>query len=109
MFGSKLKKIQRWKEKGRHDKLIRMLSDKDPSLQLAAIKALGTVEANDAAVNALIACMRAPNPEFRIHVVEALGNLGSPRAAEHIRYLLQNDENETVRKKAGEALKRLAG
>lgn len=104
LFGSKLSKVEAWAKKGKFDKLIEALSDRDEAVQTAAIKGLSSIK-NDDVVNNLISYMRNPNPVIRGHIIEALGNIGDSRAMEHIRHLANADEDASVREKAAEALK----
>lgn len=97
-----LQKIEKWKQKGKVAKLIKVLSEKNLDLRLAAIEALGSIEDNDA-MNNLILALRDPNPSIRAAAADALGNMGNQRSIEFVRKLSVNDENEDVREKASRA------
>jgi len=60
-------------------------------------------------VPSLLAAMDSPNPELRISVAEALGWIGSRDAIPHLLYpAYSSAENEKVRLKSLEAIKRIA-
>lgn len=107
IFGSKKSKMEGWAKHNKVDKLIEALSDKDSTIQLAAVDALGTIK-NDDAVNNLISHLRNPNPEMRKNICNALARIGDKRAIEFMKHLADSDEDASVREKATEAVKILA-
>lgn len=106
MFGSKISKIEKWAKKENDTKIIKLLSDESKEVRFAAIKALGTIE-KDNALNALIRYIEDPDPEIRMSILEALGSLGKSRGKEFVRFTMERDENEAVREKAREVIKKM--
>jgi HEAT repeat protein len=111
MFGVSVEKVEKWGEKGKVGKLVSVLSNSKvkKDVYLAAIKALGKCEKLDRdAVNLLITIMRNSDKDIKLATIRTLGDIGDPLAVEHIRYLLNNDEDSDVKAEAEKALKKIA-
>lgn len=106
MFGISVEKIEKWKQKGNVKKILKATEESKKEIRNAAISALGDLQA-DEAFNKLVMLLRDPDAEVRELACEALGRQGKELAIEHLKYVASNDEDETVRKKAIEALKLL--
>lgn len=94
-----VKKVEKWAQKKKVNKLIKALSDDNTEVRIAVIKALGTTK-DENAMNILISLLKDPDVSIRINAVEALGSIGNSRSIEFVRQLWNNDNNEMVQAKA---------
>ena len=101
-----VEKINKWAEKSKTKKIVKVLSNPNLEMRIAAIQALGTVD-DEESLNTLIMVLRERDPVIRANAAEALGNLGNLRAKEFVRKLSVNDEDENVREKALAAVNKL--
>ncbi len=106
MMGISMENIEKWKEKGKIDKLIKAAEYKKKEIRIAAIQALGNLEQADS-VNYLIGLLRNPDAELRLNGAEALGNTKDSRGLEFLRYASENDSDEKVKKVAKEAMTKI--
>lgn len=96
MFGNKLKKVEKAIEKGKVDKLLELILDKDEQVRLAAIDGLAQLKAEDA-VNPLVTLLRDASATVRIHAAQALGAIGDPHSKAHIAHAAAVEKDESVR------------
>lgn len=96
MFGSKLKKVEKAIEKGKKDKLLEFILDKDETVRLAAIDGLAKLKAEDA-VNPIITLLRDTSAPVRIHAAQALAAIGDPHSKAHIAHAVEAEKDEKVK------------
>ena len=108
MFGSKESKIQKAIEKKNAKAVIKLLGDKDVSMVLKAIEALGKIP-GDESYNELIALIRSPRAEVRAAAVTALGVFGDPKGRAHIAHLEKTEKDAAVLAAINQALSKLHG
>jgi HEAT repeat protein len=82
--------------------LIRLLDHKKHDVQWRAADALGTM--GEMACDPLLKVLTFPKKHVRIGVIEALGEIGSPRSVEPLMQTLLNDKSHEVRWVAAVAL-----
>ncbi len=106
MFGITMENIEKWKEKGKVDKLINAAGQKKKEIVIAAIQALGSLDQADS-VNYLIGSLRSTDADIRLNAAEALGCTKDTRGLEFLRYASDNDPDEKVKDAAKEAMKKI--
>lgn len=94
-----LKKVEKWAQKKKVDKLLKALSCDDREIRVAVIKALGDSK-NESAMHTLISLLKDPDVSVRIAVLEALGTMSNGRSLEFIKQLWNNESDENVKEKA---------
>lgn len=102
-MGITVNKIEKWAKKNNAGKLLKALNSEEKDIRLALARALGTFVSEDS-VNGLVALLRDTDPEIRSAAAESLGKVGNSRSVEFVRYLVNNDSDENVRRIASEAL-----
>lgn len=106
MFGSPESKIEKLVQKKNASGLVKLLSSKDESIRVMAIKALGKVPSEDT-FNSLTALMRNPSAAIRAAAAEALGMLGDAKARAFIEHAAATEQDDTVKAAIREALSKL--
>jgi FOG: HEAT repeat len=102
-----IKKVEKWSQKKKVAKLIKVLPDvTEIDVRIAILKALGTT-ADERAMHTSILYLRDPDPSVRYTAVETLGNMANGRALEFVRQLWNSETDETVRKKAEWAIREI--
>lgn len=101
-----IKKVEKWAQKKKVSKLLKVLPDVDAETRIAILKALGTTN-DEKAMYTLINYLREPDASIRYTAVEALGIMGNGRALEFVRQLWNNETDKTVREKAEWALREI--
>ena len=109
MFGDPLKKIEKYKAKGKGEKLADLCSHKAKEVRLKAVDALGGLKGNEEAYNELVMHVHDEDTEMRLHAIEALGMLRDVKARAHIEHQSKNEKDEKVRIAIQRALKMLKG
>jgi HEAT repeat protein len=94
-MGISLSKIEKWEKKKKSKKLLGAINDGDTEVRIRAIRALAAVQ-DPEVVNPLSNLLRDPSPDIRLATVESLGIIGSGRALEFVRFLMDNEEDERV-------------
>lgn len=108
MFGSKTEKIAKLAQKGQVAKLTGFINDKDASVRLAAIDALGTC-AGEESYNALVPLVHAADADVRAHAIGALAASGNARARVHIEHQAKDEKDARVKQAIEKALHTLHG
>lgn len=103
MFGPSIKKIEKWAQKGKVAKLEKVISGPNVEYRNAAFKALGHSRDQEA-ITHLTNYVRHPDAEFRRLAAEAMGDSGAERTLEFLRKLSREDEDESVREVANNAI-----
>jgi len=103
IMGISLGKIEKWEKKKKSKKLLSVLNDDNHEVRIHAIRALSGFDSLDV-INSLVNLLRDPNPEIRIAAVETLGKIGSGRAIEFVRFMLERESEENVKEAAKNAL-----
>mgnify|MGYP001315087227 FL=1 len=98
-----LKKIEKWEKKKKVKKLLSVLNADDKEVRIHAIRALSGFDSLDV-INALVSFLRDPNPDIRAAAVDTLGKIGSGKAVEFVRFMLEKETDENVREAAKNAL-----
>jgi len=94
--GVSLEKIDKWEKKKKSKKLIRLVnSDSNIEIRARAIRALGSLEDPDI-INLLVNFIRDPEPDIRLASIETLGKIGSGRAMEFIRAVLEKETDQKI-------------
>lgn len=107
MFGSKVDKISKMASKNQAEKLEKMLKDKDMTVVLAAIDALGHCT-GDVAFNALVPLILSPDAQVRTHAVNALGEMGLPKARTFLLHQRDAEKDAGVNAAIESALKKIS-
>lgn len=94
-----IKKVDKWVQKKKLNKLLKALSTNNLEIRIAIIKALGSYK-DENVMFKLLPFLKDPEPAIRIHAVEALGSMGNGRSLEFIRLLWSSESDENVREKA---------
>lgn len=102
-MGISLKKIEKWENKKKSKKLLSVLNNDNHEVRIHAIRALSGFDSLDV-INSLVNLLRDPNAEIRLTAVETLGKIGSGKAIEFVRFMLEKEEDENVREAAKNAL-----
>lgn len=102
-MGISLKKIEKWERKKNSKKLLSVLYNDDQEARIHAIRALSGFDTLDV-INSLVNLLRDPNPEIRFAAVESLGKIGSGKATEFVRFMIERESDERVREAAKNAL-----
>ena len=104
MFGaSPIAKIEKYAKKGKSDKLAGYLKNKDVSVRIAAIKALGQCE-DELAYNTLASLMTEGSAEERIAVFESLGKLGKSQSFSLFSHYVGSESDPRVKQARNDAL-----
>jgi len=103
IMGISFEKIEKWEKKKKFKKLISVLNIDDHEIRIRAIRALSGFDSLDV-INSLVNLLRDPNPEIRIAAVETLGKIGSGKAMEFVRFMLERESEENVKEAAKNAL-----
>jgi len=106
MFGNKLGKIEKMAEKNQAEKLQSLLNDKDATVVLAAVDALGRCT-GDVAFNALVPLVHHPEAQMRIHAISALGVMGIPKARTFLLHQRDAEKDPQVMDAIAKALKQI--
>ncbi len=96
--------VEKLKEKGNVEGLIKALKYKDPSIRRKAANALGELKAKES-LDALIDALADEDVKVRLEVVRALGRLGDSRAVEALINVVKGDESLDVKLEAIKSLK----
>ena len=90
-----LKNVEKWEIKKNAKKLIRALSVDSIEIRTRATRALSAID-DPEIINYLIQQLRDENPEIRLASVETLGIIGSGRAMEFVRAIIERDTDAKV-------------
>ncbi len=96
----KVEKIAKLAAKGKTDKVVAMLKNKDAAVRQAAIAGLGQI-GDDNSLNTLVVLLRDPDAEIRKGAIKALGALSttdtrSSTAKTHLHHLKTNEKDPGV-------------
>ena len=103
MFGNKLNQVEKAIKKNHTSALIELCNNKDQDVSIAAIAGLGSVGGDDAA-NYLISRLQSTEPNVRIAVAHALGELGDMHTKAFVSAQLNKEEDPDVRKALSNAM-----
>ena len=84
MFGIGGNKFERMEKKGDVLKLGQYSSNPKASVRLAVVKALGQVENNTDAGNALVVYLRDPDRQVQLEAVKSMGHIGVSAGTTHL-------------------------
>lgn len=104
---SKVDKVHKLVEKGKEDALLKMLADRDPEVEIAAIEGLGKVGA-EAAVTQLITMLHDARPAIRAACAAALGQLRDSRAQSHLSHAMEIEQDSQTKQAMIDALSQLS-
>lgn len=102
-MGISLAKIQKWERKKNSKKLLSVLNNDDLEIRTHAIRALSGFDSLDV-INQLVNLLRDQNPEIRLAAVETLGKIGSGKATEFVKFMIEKEGDEKVQEAAKVAL-----
>jgi len=94
-FGISVEKINQLAQKKKTAKIIPHTKAKDPSIRMAAIRALGT-SGGDEAFNKLTQFLNSTNAQERAAAAEALGTLGRSQARSFLSYYIDRETDSNV-------------
>jgi hypothetical protein len=94
--------IERLKERGEINGLIRLLKDWDPDIRWRAADALGSL--GTGATRSLIRVLKRKNQHVRLGVIEALGEIGDPEAVPALLALISTEKRSEIKFLAAIAL-----
>ncbi|AGC68172.1 hypothetical protein Cst_c11760 [Thermoclostridium stercorarium subsp. stercorarium DSM 8532] len=103
-MGVSLKKIEKWEQKRKEKKLLSvLLNNGNDEIRIHAIRALASFDSLDV-INSLVNLLRDRNPEIRLAAVETLGKIGSGKAVEFVKFMVEKESDEKVKEAAKNAL-----
>lgn len=108
MFGNKLEKVASAIEKGKEGALLKLVGDKDKSVQLAAIAGLGKIGKDDG-FNLMVPLLTSEDADLRAAAALALGEMKNDHASAHLRYHLEKETDAKVKEAMKEAITKLGG
>lgn len=94
-----LKKINKWSRKNKAKKLIKASTYENTAIRIASIEALGSINDEDV-INTLVELLRDTDNSIRLNAAKSLGNVGTARTVEFLRFLSINDEDESIKEAA---------
>lgn len=97
MFGSKLEKIEKAAAKGKVAELIKFTNDKDSSVALGAIAALGKVKEDDS-FNALVTLLSSTDAAYRKAAATSIGDIGNGHGKAFLLHAAQIEKDPEVKK-----------
>lgn len=103
MFGNKMNQVGKAIKKKHRSALIELCNNKDQEVSIAAIAGLGSVGGEDAA-NYLISRLQSTEPNVRIAVAHALGELKDMHTKAFLAAQLNKEEDPDVRKALSNAM-----
>lgn len=104
---AKVEKIAEYGLKGKTGKVLAFCNDRDPAIRAAAAKALAGCKGDDS-YNMLVGMIRDESLEVRKQAVSSLGDLGYPRASEHIRHEMNKEDDKEFHEACAQALAKLS-
>jgi len=102
-MGISLEKIEKWEKKKKAKKLLRAININSIEVRTRAIRALAAIE-DPEIINQLVNLLRDPEPKVRLASVETLGKIGSGKAMEFVRFMIEKEEDAQVSEAAKAAL-----
>ncbi len=105
-MGISLEKIQKWEKKKKAKKLLRVLHEDSTEIRVYVIRALANLE-DPEIINQLVNLLRDPIPEIRLATVETLGEIGSGKAMEFIKFMLEKESEQNIIEAAKIALTKI--
>jgi len=96
------KKVAKWKAKGKLQPMLKGVTDKDPLMRAACIRALGELGDKEA-LQHLVKALNDKDITVRMHAVEALGEMDDPRLVK-LFVKLTGDKQKEIREAAAIAL-----
>lgn len=103
-MGVSLEKIEKWEKKKKAKKLMRVVSSENKAeIRARAIRALAGITDYDI-INQLVNFVRDPEFDVRLAAIETLGKIGSARAMEFIRAVLEKESDPAIVEAAKSAL-----
>ena len=106
MFGNTMSHVEKAIRKKNAPALIKLCTDKDPEVCIAAIAGLGVV-GGDEGSNYLISRLQSVEPSIRIAVARALGELGDMHTKAHVAAQLDKEKDPEVHKALSNALAKI--
>lgn len=92
----KLEKIQKSEQKGKEAPIVKLMTDKDKEVKLAAIAAGGRVGKDDS-FNVLITALTTDeDPDIRAAAATALAVMKNEHARAHMQYRLEKESDPKV-------------
>ena len=107
-FMSKEKKIERWANKKNSEALAKLVTDPNPDIRVKVVNALSNI-GDFRAVSAMITALKDSDKNVKIAALDAFIKVKDERGKEHIRYLVENDQDKEIQQKASKALSVVAG
>lgn len=108
MFGNKTNKIQKCISKKNVAPVIKLLKDKDITVVMQAIEALGKIP-GDESYNQLVSLLRSPMAQVRAAAITALAEFGDPKGRAHMAHMEKTEKDAVVLEAINKALTKLHG
>lgn len=107
-FLSKEKKIERWASKKNSEALAKLVTDPNADIRIKVVNALSEI-GDYRAVSAMITALKDSDVKVKLAALDAFIKVKDQRGKEHIRYIIEHDQNPEVKEKAVKALSVVAG
>ncbi|MCI8541823.1 HEAT repeat domain-containing protein [Acetatifactor aquisgranensis] len=92
----KLEKIEKLASKGKADKLLGFVGDKDKEVRLAAIASVSGMIENEDVRNTVVGLTEDADPDIRKAAITALGSGRGSYVETRLRYCLTHEKDENV-------------
>ena len=106
MFGNKMNAVEKAIRKKNANALIGLADTNDMEVHLAAIHGLGSVGGDDAC-NYLVSRLGSEEPEVRIAVAKALGELGDKHTKAFVTAQIAKETNPEVKEALSKAMSQI--
>ncbi len=103
MFGINAEKLEKLAKKNKAGKLTALTENKDQSIALMAIDALGKCM-DEGAYNNLVTLLHNTDDQKRIHAAKALAVMGRSQAKTHMKYQYQVEKVPEVKEAIAKAM-----
>ncbi len=100
---STIKKIEKFKEKKKTDKIVHYLKSEDDEIVMEAMKALSQV-GDETSLNQIIPMIDHEKPVIRKAAASALGALGTEYAKTYLQHRMAKEQDAQVKEAITEAL-----
>lgn len=103
----KIDKVNKLVEKGKTEKIVALVHDKDKEVRLAAIEGLRSVPETEDSVNALVAMINDTDTEIRREVIISLGYTQDSYVETQLRHRLTAENDDSIKEVIRESLDRM--
>lgn len=100
----KIEKIEKLAGKGKGEKLVKFMGDKDKEVRLAAIAGVAGMIENEDVRNTIVSLTEDADPDIRKAAITALGTGTGSYVETRLRYCLTHEKDEKVLQAVRDAL-----